>query len=151
MIGDAWLALWRKNRWVRGAAFLAGNVVAAFIIFDLVITPVSALFAERDASIADKRALLVRLQGIAAQEARVQEAARETDPQRKRGDFRAGPNDGVITADLQTRLKGMAERSGARLRSIQGLPPKGDAELRYVGSRLEILGPIQAIHRTIHA
>lgn len=57
----------------------------------------------------------------------------------------------VIGADLQTWLKRIAEAAGAKLRSVRGLPALGDERMRYVGSRIEIFGPLAAIHRAVHA
>jgi general secretion pathway protein M len=67
------------------------------------------------------------------------------------GEFLTGKTDGAIGADLQGRLKGMVEAAGAKLRSVRNLQPRTDAQMRYIGSRIELFGPIAAIHRAIHA
>jgi general secretion pathway protein M len=141
--------IWREQSWVRRTVFVAGNLAAGAAFVCLVVWPILDMFAERDAAIAESRAVLARLQGVVAQEARVQAAVRDTDAQVQ--DFLRGPNEGVISADLQTRLKSIAEGSGARLRSVQALPPVSREQTRYIGSRLEISGPIAAIHRAVHA
>lgn len=142
---------WRDRPWLRRAAFVAGNAVVALAVISFLVLPVRAFFAERDARIASQRALLARLSAIAAQEGRVQAVARETDARVEHGEFLLGTNEGVIVADLQTRLKSMAEAAGARLRSVQSLPPKTKDEVRYVGARLDVYGPVAAIHRALHA
>jgi general secretion pathway protein M len=58
---------------------------------------------------------------------------------------------GVINADLQTRLKGLAEGAGARLRSAQTLPTKSNEQIKYSGSRIDISGSLQSIQRAIYA
>ena len=144
-------AAWRDRPWLRPSAFVAGNVAAVLAIVAFVVLPVQAFFAERDAHIADQRALLARLAAIAGQQTRVQAAAREADAQVEQGEFLVGTNEGVIVADLQTRLKTTAEAAGARLRSVQSLPPKTREDVRYVGARLDVYGPVAAIQRTLHA
>ena len=60
-------------------------------------------------------------------------------------------NEGVIGADLQTRLKGMVETAGAKLRSVRTLPAETHEQTKYIGSRIELYGPLAAIHRAIYA
>jgi general secretion pathway protein M len=137
--------------WLRRMVFVALNVAAILAIHGLLIEPVRSLLADRDGSVADKQALLSRFQSMAAQEANNQELAHNIGAQLAGGEFLAGPNEGVMTADLQTRLKAMAEQAGARLRLQQNLPPRNIGSIRYVGSRLEIFGPLQTIQCAIHA
>jgi hypothetical protein len=142
---------WLRNRSLRKATFLAVNLVAGLALYGLVVAPVWALFSARDATIADQRVLLARLAAMAGQEPNVQAAARDTAEELKRGELLIGPNDGVINADLQTRLKTMAMQAGARLRSVQGLPATTSEQLRYAGARLEIQGTLRSIQRALHA
>ena len=142
---------WCERPWLRRSTFVAGNVAAALAIIGFLVLPVRGFFAERDAQIASQRALLARFTAIAAQQTRVQAAAHEADAQVEHGEFLVGTNEGVIVADLQTRLKAMAEAAGARLRSVQSLPPKTREEVRYVGARLDVYGPLATIQRTLHA
>jgi general secretion pathway protein M len=144
-------AAWRDRPWLRRAAFVAGNFTAALMIAALVVAPVQGFFAERAAQIASQRTLLARFAAMAAQQTRVEAAAREAEGQTEQGEFLVGTNEGVIVADLQTRLKTMAEAAGARLRSVQSLPAKTREDVRYVGARLDVFGPIAAIQRTLHA
>jgi general secretion pathway protein M len=143
--------LWRERPWLRRMVFVAGNFAAVLVIAMLVVMPVHAFFAERDAQIASQRALLARFAAIAAQQSRVQAAVQQADTQVEHGEFLVGTNEGVIVADLQTRLKAIAEAAGARLRSAQSLPPKTRDDVRYVGARLDVYGPLAAIQRTLHA
>ncbi len=144
-------AAWRDRPWLRRWGFVAGNLAAALVVFLFVVMPVQAFFAEREALIATERALLARFTAVAAQQARVEAAAHEADAQVENGEFLVGTNEGVIVADLQARLKTMAEAAGVRLRSVQSLPPKARDDARYLGARLDIYGPLAAIQRTLHA
>jgi hypothetical protein len=145
------IARWREQAVFRGAAFVAGNLLAAATLAGLLAWPIFDAFAERDVSIADQRAVLARLNGIIAEEPRIQAITRDTDAQVQGPEFLRGPNEGVVTADLQTRLKSIAEAAGARLRSVQALPPVNRDQIRYIGSRLEFSGPIAAVQRAVHA
>ncbi len=71
--------------------------------------------------------------------------------QTRRGEFLSGPNENVINADLQTRLKTVAEAADARLRAVQSLPPRTRDLTKYSGSRVEIYGSLQSIQRTVFA
>jgi general secretion pathway protein M len=144
-------SLWRERPWLRRSAFIGGNVAAALAVVGFLVLPVQAFFAERDGKIATQRTLLARFAAVAGQQGRVEAAAHEADAQAENGEFLVGTNEGVIVADLQTRLKTIAEAGGARLRSVQSLPPKTRDEVRYVGARLDISGPLAAIQRTLHA
>jgi general secretion pathway protein M len=134
----------------RAIFFVMGNI-AVLAVCLWTVAPVYDLVANRDSEIAAKRETLVRLQTIAAREVEVQAAARQPDAQLDQGEFLAGSNEGVIGADLQTRLKAITERSGARIRTIQGQPPKPGDPIRYIGARLTIFGSLQRVHNAIYA
>jgi len=129
--------------------FIAGNFAVGLLVTFACILPVRDLLANRDEEIAQQRMMLARFKAVAAREAAVQSAAKETAADQ--GEFLVGKNDGVISADLQTRLKGMVEAAGAKLRSVRNLPSQTDAQARYIGSRIELFGPLAAVHRSIHA
>ena len=143
---------WIHDRRVRRAMFVALNLGAGFVMFALFIMPIGNFLSARDAHIAEQRRLLGRLTAIAKREPAVHAAARETAEQLKRGELLIGPNEGVINADLQTRIKTITEQAGARLRSVQGLPAStNEPQMRYVGARLDMHGSLQAIQRALHA
>jgi len=143
---------WVHDRRLRRAMFVALNIAAGFVMFALFIMPVGDFLSARDARIADQRLLLARLTAIAKREPAVHAAARETVEQLKRGELLIGPNEGVINADLQTRIKTLTEQAGARLRSVQGLPAStNEQQMRYVSARLDMHGSLQAIQRALHA
>jgi hypothetical protein len=141
---------WRESRWLRSLLFVSGNLAAAAGLALLVVVPVYDGFAARDEQIAAQRVTLARLRAVAAQESAVQTASK-AHPAAEAGDFLPGKNEGVVNADLQTRLKSTIEQAGARQRSVRVLPGQTIDQVRYVGSRIEIYGSLPAIHRAIHA
>lgn len=140
---------WQQKTWLRRAAFIAGNLAAGAVLAFAGVLPVGDYLAERDQQITEQRATLARFRAIAGQEAAVQSAAGGIAADR--GEFLAGKSEGVISADLQTRLKRMAEASGAKLRSVRGLPARDNEQTKHIGSRVELFGSLAAIHRAIHA
>jgi len=142
---------WSDRAWLRRAIFLGINLAAGLAIFSLVVEPIHAFLADRDAEIARQSELLARLRAVAAREADIQALARQSAAGIDRGEFLVGPNEGVASAGLQARLKTMTEGAGARLRSVQGLPARADGEVRYIGARIEIYGALGAVHRVVHA
>ena len=65
------------------------------------------------------------------------------------GEFLAGANDGVVGADLQTRLKAITEAGDTKLQSVQSLPVTPNGLIKYVGARIELIGTLAAIQRAI--
>src|SRR5262249_56321953 len=107
----------------------------ALAIIAFLVLPVRGFFAERDAQIASQRALLARFTATAAQQTRVQAATHEADAQVEQGEFLVGTNEGVIVADLQTRLKATAEAAGAPPRPAHSPPAERRAEGRAPAAR----------------
>jgi Type II secretion system (T2SS), protein M subtype b len=135
--------------WVRRAVFVGFHFAIALSGAILVISPVREVLAARDAQIASQQAMLARLSALVSQEPKVDAAAKQTLPDT--GEFLPGANEGVITADLQTRLKGMVESAGGRVRAVRVLPTQTVDQVRYVGSRVELQGSVPAVHRAIAA
>jgi general secretion pathway protein M len=134
----------------RRALFVLGHVAICVAIVAFVILPVYALLADRENRIEEQRKVLMRLDAIAGQAAHVQSIVSDTKTQMQGGEFLVGPNENVVSADLQTRLKAMAEAGGAKLRAVQALPVKTVDQIRYSGSRIEIFGSLQAIVKAVH-
>jgi general secretion pathway protein M len=131
----------------RRLLFVVGNLAVGVAITFGIVVPVSELFGDRDREILHTRAAIARLRAVAVRE--VQPTAKKIDV--GDGEFLTGKTDGVIGAELQARLQGIAGAAGAKVRSIRSLQPKTDGQTRYVGSHIDMLGPIAAIHRAIHA
>jgi hypothetical protein len=135
----------------RRVLFVLGNLAICALVAGALVMPIRALFTGRDDRIADQLKVLARLSAIAAQASNVQSIASDTSAQMRGGEFLAGPNENVISADLQTRLKAITEAAGARSHAVQALPIKTSDQIKYSGSRIEIFGPLQSIHRAIYA
>jgi len=135
----------------RRAIFLLVNAAIVLPVVVFIVLPLHAVFSDRDDQIADRQAVLARLTAVASQEAMVQSIASDTTAQMRGDEFLSGPNDNVISADLQTRLKAVSEAAGARARAVQALPAKTIEQIRYSASRIELFGTIQSVQRAVYA
>jgi general secretion pathway protein M len=132
----------------RRIAFVAGNLLVAFAIVAAVVSPIRTSLIDGDAEIVRQIETLSRFKAMAQQRPDApapDEAALTADL------FQSGPNEGVAAANLQARLKTMSETAGARVRLVQSLPARSEGTLRYIGAKLEIFGPLAAVHRAIQA
>jgi general secretion pathway protein M len=141
---------WFDKR-TRRAIFLAAHATAVMMFVGLVVLPIHNFFADRNDRIAEQLVLLARLEAIAAQEANVKLVAHQAEMQAQQGEFLVGSSEGLVNADLQTRLKGFCETAGAKVRSAQSLPSKTIEQIKYSGSRIDIYGGIKSIQKAIHA
>lgn len=135
---------WLDHTWVRRGLFVGANGAAVLVVAVLVIGPVRDILERGDAQIAEQQRMLARFMAVAAQEATVEAAAKQAPADK--GEYLTGTNDGVVNADLQTRLKALVEAAGAHLRTVAALPPQTAEQLRYIGSRVDIFGSLPSIH-----
>jgi len=138
-------------RQYRRVLFLLGNLAALAVVMGVFVVPLISFLAERDNRIEQQRNVLARLTAIAAQASSIGTAMSETRAQLGGGEFLIGPNENVISADLQTKVKAITEAAGARPRAVQALPSKAVGQVKYSGSRIDIYGPLQSIARVLHA
>jgi general secretion pathway protein M len=143
------MSRWLQTPLLRRILFVLGNLAAGLAIVLACIVPVRDLLAERDRVILQQKTTLARLEAVAARETPRPAEDKETVP--GAGEFLTGKTDGIISADLHTRLKSMIEGAGAQQRSVRNLQPRADGEIRYIGSHIELFGPTAAIHRAVYA
>jgi Type II secretion system (T2SS), protein M subtype b len=144
------IATWLQKPRMRRAVFLGSTAAVGIVVLGL-LAPIHDVFAARDQRVAEQRALLAHLSAVAAQQPTVAELVRKTGSKMGGDGFLSGPNEGIIGADLQTRLKIIIEGGGAQLRSVQNIPAKTSEQIRYVGARIEMSGSLQAVQRAVHA
>lgn len=141
----------RDSIWLRRLAFAVAHLAVGFAVLNLVILPIHLFFADRDTQIINQRALLGRLSAIANQEAAVRGLANQTEANDDPTEFLRGPNEGVISADLQTKLKALAQAANARLRSVRALSPRTEDDVRFIGAQIEVTGTHRAIYQAVNA
>jgi general secretion pathway protein M len=136
--------------WGRRIVFLAVNLLAVAIIASIILSMVDVIVVLDD-QIAEQQTVLRQLKGVAAQEKHVQTLAEAVEKDFQGVEFLHGANDGVVSADLQTRLKELTESTGARVRSLQTLPPRTLGGAHYISTRIEIYGSVQSVRGAVYA
>jgi hypothetical protein len=131
----------------RSALFFGANALAALFVYLLAIDPLRGFLAERTEAVAERRTTLAGYESIAAQEAQVKEYARQVEESNARGELLTGESEGVVNANLQARLKALAEQSGATVMSLQALPAKVVKGESLIGARLDVTGPLDALQK----
>lgn len=129
--------------------FIGFNALALLAVIGL-LTALADHVQSQDDEIAQKQQILGRLEAILAREDEVRTANERIKTQLTEGDFLKGANEGVIAAELQIRLKNVADRNGARVLTMQGLTLPADDVLRYVGAKISLVGTHQQLQRAIY-
>lgn len=132
----------------RRALFIGVNALVLLAIIGFVAILVGYVQGQDD-EITEKEQMLGRLESILAREGEVRAANERIKAQLTEGDFLKGANEGVIAAELQIRLKGIAERNGARVLTMQGLTLPADDVLRYIGAKITLVGTHQQLQRAV--
>ncbi|MCX7899288.1 MAG: type II secretion system protein GspM [Methylocystis sp.] len=135
----------------RRAVFVGVNLLLLALFYLVVIEPARRMIADGAEDIAQRRATLARYEAVAAQEAAVQDYARQVAESNARGELIDGSSEGIVNANLQARLKTLAEQSKVTVRSIQMLPVKTFNNASLVGARLEATGSLEAVHALARA
>jgi hypothetical protein len=140
-----------RSRWARHLLFAGVNAALAALAWLAMVEPLLHLVGERAERIAERETTLARYEAIATQENAVRDYARQIADSNARGELLAGESEGIINANLQARLKTLAEQAGVTVRSIQMLPAKSVRGAALVGARLDVAGRLDPIHALTRA
>ncbi|MEH2500328.1 general secretion pathway protein M [Bradyrhizobium sp. AZCC 1678] len=134
---------------MRRGLFVGLNLCVFVSAYLLAIRPVVSLLSDQADRLAQARAALSNYRTIAARDAAVRSKAARAGDAASSSAFLQGASDGGINADLQARLKTVADQAGARVQSVRALEPGTDRDTRYLGAHLELTGSIAAIYTTL--
>jgi general secretion pathway protein M len=123
----------------------------AAILWIGVVDPIKRRYDDNDQAITDGIHLLAGLKSVVAQGRQPGSEISASDLERYRGDFLAGPEDAIIVADLQTRLRSLITARNAELSSARALQPKSHDGLEYLGLALQIRAEMRSIQELLHA
>jgi len=140
-----------QSQRTRRTIFVISNLFAVLCVYFILIDPIRELLDERAENIAQRRATLARYQAVSTQEDAVRSFARRVAESNQRGELIAGSSAGIVNANLQARLKTLAEQANVMVRSVQMLPPKSVRGAMLVGARLEAFGALEALHTMVRA
>lgn len=145
-----WDAL-RRTPQGRRAIFVAVNLSILLALYLLVVEPARRLVADGAEMIAQRRATLARYEAVAAQESAIQDYAREVADINARGELIEGDSEGIVAANLQARLKALAEQAKVSVKSLQMLPARPFRGATLVGARIDVAGTLEAVHELARA
>ncbi len=151
---QSWPTGWKAFRHSpagRRAAFAGVNLLALLLFYLVFIEPARRMIATGAEAIAERRQTLARYASVVAHEQQIHAYAQQVSDINARGELFDGDSDGVIDANLQARLKTLAEAAQVTVRSIQMLPPKPFQGVTLVGARLDVQGPYENIHALARA
>ena len=123
----------------------------ASVVWMGTVGPMIGRYDDNDQAIADGIRLLTGFKSVIAQGRQVGSELSAGDLDRYRGDFLAGPEDAMIVADLQTRLRSLITARNAELSSARALPPKSRDGLEYLGLALQIRAEMKSIQEVLYA
>ena len=129
-----------------GLKFWAINLAIVAALYLLIVQPLRDAIAAGEDALAERRATLARYEAVVRQARAIDAYAQKVAASNARGEFIAGDNDGIVAANLQARLKSSADGSGVTVRSLQMLPSKEAQGVALVGARLDVSGPLPAVH-----
>ncbi|HMK91248.1 MAG TPA: type II secretion system protein GspM [Methylocystis sp.] len=145
------LSILRQNQPTRRAVFIAGHLLALLLLYFLLVDPIRRLLESRAEELQQRQATLSRYESVAGQEAAVKAFAAQVAESNARGELIAGEGEGLVSANLQARLKALAEAANATVRQIQPLPVKNLRGTSLVGFRLDVNAPIDSMHALARA
>lgn len=141
----------QQKRSGRKILFVGLNLLAVLFIYLVFIAPVHRMIADGAEAIAERRQTLARYEAVVAQEPRIEAYAQQVSNINAQGELFDGDSDGVINANLQARLKLIAETTQVTVRSIQMLPDKNFEGVTLVGARIEVAGSYENVHALARA
>ena len=133
------------------ALFIGVNLLALALFYLVFIEPARRMVADGAEAIAERRQTLARYEAVALHEGQIQDYARQVADTNGRGELFDGDSEGVINANLQARLKSIAESAQVTVRSIQMLPEKPFQGVTLVGARLDDAGNYENVHALARA
>jgi hypothetical protein len=140
-----------SSRHVRRVMFGGVNLLLAVSVYFLLVEPVRSYLAERAESVADRRSSLARYEAVVAQDEAVRLYESQVADGNAQGDLLSGASEGVVNANLQARLKALAQQAAVNVRSIRMLPAKTANGVTLVGARLEVDGGLESLHALARA
>jgi hypothetical protein len=131
--------------------FVGVHIGVLAVVYLLFIQPVASFFSDQADRLTQARATLSKYRTIAEREEHVRAAATRAREATTSAAFVQGTSDGTASANLQARLKAIADQAGARVQSVRALEPANDGRLRYLKAHLELVGTVAAIYATLRA
>lgn len=128
------------SQWQPAIIFLSVNLAAIIFVVLLLLMPIFDFFNKRSERISEQLNILTRYESVAGQENEVQAYSKKIADNNINGELIPGASEGIANANLQDRLKSLAEQSHITVISIQMLPKKNVGVISMIGARIEVSG-----------
>ena len=137
---------------LRRVLAIAILVTLVFAVFSGIVAPIVEGYRSNRGSIDLMRAAIARSQGAANDLPALRaELARLKQEPTSQGGFLQGPNESMIAAQLQNRVKRVVETARGELRSTQILPLREEGKFRRIAIRGQMTVGIPALQHTFYA
>ena len=138
-------------KWVSRLAALALSAGVVFALYNFVVAPLVAGYAETDAAVAHSAEQLDRYRRVAAARPALQERLDGLKSRQSEiGTYLGGETDALAGAELQERVNATVAAGGGSLRSVQILPVKADGGFRRIGVRVQMTATIAQVLHVLH-
>lgn len=137
------------SRPVRRLLALAILVAIPLLAWLLVVSPLAGMVAARQDAIADGRERLQRLDEIASRIPALQQMDKVlNDRLTVQGDIWVEPSDTVVSAKMESLVRGLVEQNGGSLASSSPLPAGTEQGFEVVQVRFKMTGPLEMVLKT---
>jgi Type II secretion system (T2SS), protein M subtype b len=132
---------------LRRVFFVAANVGALVLFYNILVQPLTNLRDDQNERIATLRGQLLRAEQLASRDAEVKELIARAKAEETSGELWSGDTPSAISAAMQSAIRDFAAQSDLRLRSVRGLSDQGGSSpARQVLVRVEASGELTAVH-----
>lgn len=134
---------------VRRLLALAILVAIPLLVWLLIVSPLAGMVASRQDAIADGRERLQRLDQIASRIPALQAMDKAlNDRLTTEGDIWVERSDTVVSAKMESLVRGLVEQNGGTLASSSPLPARTEQGFEVVQVRFKMSGPLDMIVKT---
>lgn len=121
------------------------------LVYLALVQPLLDDYLDTRDAIADARAALARYRGVAADlPQRQKELTRLRQRQATSEGFLEGPNDALVAAQIQNRIKALVDASHGELKSTQVLPAQDEGKYRRLAIRAQMTLDVAAVQRVLY-
>lgn len=133
------------HRTFHRAIALGIPVIAALLLWGLLVSPVLHAFNNLDRDIEARRFLLGKYAGVLTRVGYSEEKARDVVSKLDRSELLETAPDAVIAANLQSRIAELARQSSLQTHSMQVLPARNDSKIKWIGVGVTLTGAAENI------
>ncbi|WFU66684.1 type II secretion system protein GspM [Bradyrhizobium brasilense] len=131
--------------------FAAVNAAGVVLLYVVAVSPLASALSDQRARLDQLGLRQSHYEVLIDQQAHVESLLATLRAGRQAAAFLPGDSEAAASAQLQARLKQIAQQAGVHVQSVQGLDRRDVQDTRYLGAHLSIVGPIATIHAALDA